>query len=84
MINYTFKFGPFYFQIAAEDDKDAVNKARRAIEESSPDISSDVFLEVDLTAGACQGRLYLEPRELTVANICKRESLPEMAENVPF
>lgn len=83
MIQYTFKYGPFYFNIHAENDKDAVMKIRRAIEETSPDVSSS-YLKVELTAGAFEGRIYVEPKEISVKNICKREELPSMAENVPF
>lgn len=83
MIQYTFKHGPFFFNIHADNDKDAVNKVRRAIEETSPDVSS-LYLRVELTAGAFEGKIYIEPGEISVKNICKREELPEMAENVPF
>lgn len=83
MIEYTFKYGPFYFRIHAENDRDAVTKARRAIEETSPEASS-LYLKVELTAGAFEGRLYLEPLELGVKDICKRETLPEMSDAVPF
>lgn len=83
MIQYTFRHGPFYFNIHAKDDKDAVQKARQAIEETAP-ADSSTYLRVDLTAGAFEGRIYLEPGELSSKDICKREPLPEIAEDVPF
>lgn len=83
MNKYTFKHGPFYFSIHAESDRDAVTKARRAIDETSP-AASETYLKVELTAGAFEGRLYLEPGELTIKDICKREELEELADEVPF
>ena len=83
MTSYTFHHGPFYFQIHAENDKDAVRKARQAIEETAP-VARNTYLRVDLTAGAFEGRIYVEPGELGVKDICKRESLPQIEEGVPF
>ena len=83
MNEYTFKYGPFYFRIHATDELDAVRKARRAVEETSPE-ASDVYLKVELTAGAFEGRLYLEPGEISSKNICNTEPLPEMRKGVPF
>ncbi len=83
MIEYTFKHGPFYFCVYAENDTDAVNKARRAIEETSPE-ASNTYLQVELTAGAFQGRIYLEPKEISKKDICKKEEIPEVEEGVPF
>jgi hypothetical protein len=83
MQEYTFKVGPFYFKIHADDNKEAVTKARRAIEQSFPDNSVD-HLEIDLDGGAFLGRLYIETEEITVGNILKVEELPELALNVPF
>lgn len=83
MIEYTFKNGPFYFHVMAENDKDAVTKARRAIEETAP-VSSRVYLKVDLDAGGFGGRIYMDPQEITVSNIRKRESVPEVDVEVPF
>jgi hypothetical protein len=83
MLEYTFKYGPFYFKIHAEEDKEAVTKARKALEESFPDEALD-YLAVDLTAGAFMGRLYIEPGELSVSNICKKQDLPELVTDVPF
>lgn len=84
MQEYTFKHGPFYFQVQADEDKEAVNRARRAIEESFPEDDKSEYLPIDLTGGAFAGRLYIEPREITVANICKRVELPEPETSVPF
>jgi hypothetical protein len=83
MIEYTFKHGHFYFRIHAETDKDAVRKVRRAIEETSPE-ASDTYLKVDLLAGAFEGRIYLEPGEISTKNICRRDVLPEVSTDVPF
>lgn len=83
MQEYTFRHGPLYFKIHAEEDKDAVNKARRALEESFPDDANN-HINVDLTAGAFLGRLYIEPLELSVRNIIKREPLPELAADATF
>lgn len=83
MVEYTFRYGPFYFSIHAEDDKDAVTKARRALEESSPD-ELHTQLHVDLTAGAFAGRIYVEAGELSAKDICKREEVPELVVGVPF
>lgn len=83
MTKYTFKHGAFFFNIFAESDRDAVNKARRALEETSP-ADANTYLKVDLTAGAFDGRIYLEPEEVNTKSICKREELPELLEEVPF
>jgi len=83
MQEYTFKFGTFYFKIHANEDKEAVFKARRALEESMPE-NAFHHLKVDLTAGAFDGKLYIEPEELTVCNICKTVSLPEVDVSLPF
>ncbi len=83
MTSYTFRHGPFYFQIHAENDKEAVRKARQAIEETAP-IAPDTYLKVELTAGAFEGRIYVEPGELGIKDICKREVLSEIEEGVPF
>jgi len=88
VIEYTFKYGPFYFQVHAEDDRDAVRKGRRAIEESWPEDESaqriDMHLKVDLTAGGFMGRLYVEPGEISINNIVKRQTVAEEQELVPF
>lgn len=83
MIQYTFKYGPFYFCIHADNEQDAVRRARRSVEETAPE-TSNTYLKVELTAGAFEGRLYLEPGEITKKNIIKTEALPELAEGVPF
>lgn len=83
MYEYTFRYGPFCFKVIGEGDKDAVNKARRAIEESFPEDSLD-HLRVDLTAGAFEGRLYVETREISVKDIARRHELIEETEAVPF
>lgn len=83
MIQYTFKHGPFFFNIHAEDDKDAVRKVRKALEETSPEVSSP-YLQVDLTGGAFDGRVYIEPAEVSVKDICKREVLRDDPGDVPF
>lgn len=85
MIEYTFKYGPFYFLVHAENDKDAVQKARRSVEETSP-TASDTYLKVELTAGAFEGRIYLEPGEITSKCIRKRKKLEDITaeQGVPF
>lgn len=83
MIEHTFRHGSLYFRILAEDDKDAVTKARRAIEETAP-VSTRTYLKVDLDAGGFEGRLYIEPQEITVQHICRREPIPEVEVGVPF
>lgn len=84
MIKYTFKHGPFYFNIFANSDTDAVTKIRKALEETAP-ADTETYLPVDLTAGAFDGRLYLEPAEVSAKDICKREELLEFEEEgVPF
>ena len=83
MQEFTFKFDTFYFKIYASDDIDAVNKARRALEESFPERALD-HLKIDLDGGAFDGRLYIEPMELSKANIIRRDTLPEPETGVPF
>lgn len=83
MIEYTFKYGPFYFRIHAEDKERAVFKARRALEESFPEDSLD-HLNVELTAGGFGGRLYIDTSEVTEQNIVKSEALPELIGDIPF
>lgn len=83
MTEYMFKYGPFYFSIHGEDDQDAIRKAKQAILETSTP-AADVYLNVDLTAGAFEGRIYLDPEEITDKNICQRDILPEVTEDVPF
>lgn len=84
MFGYVFKHGTFYFRIQANDDDDALMKAKRAIEETAP-AASNTYLKVDLTAGAFEGRIYLEPETLTKSNICRKVILPnEGPEDAPF
>jgi hypothetical protein len=79
MTEYLFKDGPLHFRIHAESDKDAVRKARVAIRETSPCYIEDpqIYLKIDLTGGAFDGRVYLEPGEITVKAICKRTPVTE-------
>ena len=66
----------------ADNDKEAVSKARMSINETAP-ASLHTYLEIELTGGGFDGRLYIEPAEITVNNICKRLSI-EIQEEVPF
>lgn len=81
MIEYTFKYGTFSFKIHGMDDIDAVSKARRCLVESFPENSDPVnhHLFVELTAGGFNGRLYIEPEEISKKNITKRTQLLEMS-----
>lgn len=84
MIQYMFKYGPFYFSIHGDNDQDAIRKAKQAVLETATP-ASDIYLRVELTAGAFEGRIYLDPEEITDKNICKREMLEDLAsEEVPF
>lgn len=77
MVEYTFKSGSFFFNVVAETDRKAVTAARKAIKESFPGKSKD-HLNIDLTAGAYSGKLYVIPEELTLRNICRRTPIPEV------
>lgn len=81
MIEYTFRYGPFFFSIHGEDEKDAVSKARRSLEESFASNSNSVYLHlnVDLTAGGFRGCLYIQPREISIKNIIGRTPLEKTA-----
>lgn len=88
MQEYTFKYKKnFYFKVFANSDKEAVQNARKCLNET---IASEVldYLTVDLTAGGFMGRLYIEPAEITIKNICKRapvvEEQTEIGIAVPF
>lgn len=83
MIEYTFKCGGLYFKCHAENDKEAVKVARRIVNETSP-AANDSYIEVDLDGGGFNGRIYVEPGEIALSNICKREALPELSTEVPF
>lgn len=84
MTRYTFKHKvPLYFSIVAEDERDAVMRARKAIEETSLG-GYHIYLRVELTAGAHDGRIYIEPGEMSTKDICKKEILLEISEDVPF
>jgi len=83
MQEFTFKYDTLYFRVHANDDTDAVNRARRALEESFPEKVHD-YLKIELTGGAFDGRLYIEPGEISRANIIKREQLKELAADIPF
>lgn len=84
MIEYSFRFGIFHFKIHGDSDKDAVNKARRAIEES---MAKEVFgerLDIGLTGGAFDGCICVIPEEITISNICKRIPVNEVEGNLSF
>lgn len=76
MVEYTFKSGSFFFNVLGESDKKAVILARQALRESFPSKVQD-HLDIDLTAGAYKGRLYIIPAEITIKNICRRTPVPE-------
>lgn len=76
MIEYTFKFGLFYFNILGESDKGAVTSARQALKESFPADSRD-HIDIELNGGAYMGRLYVIPSEITTKHICRRTPVPE-------
>lgn len=69
MTKYVFQVGAFTFSILANGDKDALKKARQAMRESAV-ASGD--LDVELTAGAHEGRLYVNPWNLRTRNIIAR------------
>lgn len=83
MIEYTFRHGPFFFRIHAENNEDAIRKAKRTIDETAP-TSSITYLPVDLTTGAFDGRLYIDPDEINEGNICEKVCIPEVDVGVPF
>lgn len=72
MIKYTFQVGNFTFSILANDDKDALKKAQQAMRESSP-VDPGVYLDVELTAGAHEGRLYINPLNIRTKNIIAQD-----------
>lgn len=83
MTKYTFRYKSFYFKVMAETEREAVTRARAAIEETSH-ISTTPYLEVDLTAGAFEGRIYIETGEISISNIIKKEIFQEEEIGVPF
>lgn len=83
MQEYTFKYNvPMYFRVHANDDKEAVINARKVLNESSEGIGD--YIAIDLTAGGVMGRVYIEPAEVSVNNITRREQIQEVETGVPF
>jgi hypothetical protein len=69
--------------MCAENDSDAITKAIKALDETSV-VNVNSYIKVNVTGGASDGRIYLDPLELTVENICNRETIPEIEEGIPF
>jgi hypothetical protein len=84
MTEYTIRYGPFYFRVYAGNDEDAINKAKQALYESSEGLHAHAKLRVELTAGAFDGNIFIEPENLTIENICTRTATNEVESSVPF
>lgn len=80
---YTLHYGPFFFNIYADSDKDAVNKAQQALHSSSEGLHTKIALKVELTAGAFEGYVRFDPEYITEGNIVRKEEVEE-EEAVPF
>lgn len=80
MIQYTFRLPPcgsgsaFVFDISAENEQDAVDKAKARLVEQA---NADRDIHVDLTYGLTKGRVVIDPDEVTEQAIVDKYQPPE-------
>jgi hypothetical protein len=79
MTYYEFRYCGLRFSVIAENDKEAVRKARQAIIETTRVHNT---IAIEFTGGASNGHIVVPPGRITTRNIQYRWPLGE--EGVPF